>query len=506
MKKFLALILAIATMAQAAVLAAEGETQAGNEQATPTEDTTNVQVTALGADGYMDSEIYFTEDSYYIIDGRFTDFNSNGIYKATLRKTLADGGDINLLPVRTFAEAIGASIYVSDVEGSDYDIYRIINAGRTIAVDFRAGMDFLNIYNISTVNDEEIYEFDDTKDLVTPAVEYNNTSYIPFRDAISAILGVDAKSSEAYIGYVPSKDQKAFGIKVDTEGKESLPQGLENMFETMQAEVAHPVSIVKADNTTKTIWIANSYEKNDIRNFAQYLKNENLENCLFGFEGEEWLYTNEKMIEALNNNHKLLSIIPKGKAAAYKKTDKLGAQKAVYVKCDVTDVTNAAYRTTDFKYTKNIGGVDYYYNDEAALSDITYTLSYNDGKSAEIIKIGSELYYDKDNEKLGILINALSANKQFSSNSVSAQMYIQIKEAGSSETFAEGTYWIVVAGQKKNEVTGVNEETIITIFSWDSQKGKLSDISYGPQEFKKDKKGNLMIGTAYIKSAFEQEN
>ncbi len=119
-------------------------------------------------------------ETWYCVNGKYIDFNSNGIYTDTL-VTNIEGGSANLMPIRAFAESIGATLSPGNGQG----VWDVI--ADEYAINLCAGYDFINVYKMNNGQGE----FLATWKLNCPVVEHEGVTYIPFRSAICALFGVD---------------------------------------------------------------------------------------------------------------------------------------------------------------------------------------------------------------------------------------------------------------------------------------------------------------------------
>ncbi len=153
----------------------------------------------------------YNTNTWYYVDNHYIDFNSNGIPMATLCTNIGTG-DVNMLPIRGVAEALGAQIY-----SQGNDVYRIVLAGK-YSVDVKVGDNRVDVrkpvYNTT--------EYVTTLLASCPVVEYEDTIYIPFRDIVRALFvpGGTMEDTDKYISVseiVP--DSGFYRIYVSTFGK-----------------------------------------------------------------------------------------------------------------------------------------------------------------------------------------------------------------------------------------------------------------------------------------------
>lgn len=187
----------------------------------------------------IDGRAYtYNTNTWYYVNGKYIDINSNGIPIATLKTTI-EGGDVNLMPIRGIAEALGADIFY---QGND--IYRII-LYKKYAIDVKIGADMIDVREPEGNNAEYIT----TLQASCPVVEYNDTIYLPFRDVIRALFVPTGtyNDTKKYINVLEmERDIGFYRIYVSTSG---------NFDIIKKADVAHDITLF-TDEGTKVVSVA----------------------------------------------------------------------------------------------------------------------------------------------------------------------------------------------------------------------------------------------------------
>ena len=154
---------------------------------------------------------------------------------ASLKTTVPDG-DVNLMPIRGISEALGGTIYATDVA----DVYRIV-VGKKYAIDIKVGDVKIDVLKPIISYNIDSYEYSKTITASVPPVEYNDTIYLPFRDVIRALFVPDGtyKDTDRYINVTEIvKDSGFYRIYVSTEGKFNIKH---------KSEFAHDITIITKD-------------------------------------------------------------------------------------------------------------------------------------------------------------------------------------------------------------------------------------------------------------------
>lgn len=199
--------------------------------------------------------------TWYYVNNKYIDFNSNGIPMATL-KTSIPGGDVNLLPIRGVAEALGAQIY-----SQGDDIYRIVLAGK-YCCDVKAWDNRIDVRkpNGNTTT------YVTTLTASCPVVEYEDTIYIPFRDIVRALFVPDGtmEDTDKYIKVTEIVPESGFyRIYVSTVGK----------FDIVHKEkITHNITFVLPNGQKKEIAVYKGYMDDNFKKFLYrtYVSTENV--------------------------------------------------------------------------------------------------------------------------------------------------------------------------------------------------------------------------------------
>ena len=190
-------------------------------------------------------------DTWYCVNDKFIDFNSNGIYTDTLVTEVA-GGSVNLMPIRAFAESIGAEL-MAQADGGWY----IKTTDGAICV--YAGRDSMEVYKINKGVMSEAQNWR----LNCPIVEYNGVTYIPFRSAICALFGIAENKASTTDKIKVREEGTGYRIFADREYAPILKE---------KKDVAHDVRIIAPDGSEHTIAVAKKEHMVNPAYFEKYLR------------------------------------------------------------------------------------------------------------------------------------------------------------------------------------------------------------------------------------------
>lgn len=369
------------------------------------------------------------DDTWYVINGKYVDFNSNGI--ATTTRIYKN---TNFMPIRAFAEAISTDEITAKIKWAQVDgktLTRIIYGD--YAFDVLAGSEWMDLRKYNPDTDD--YDFQKSLNLKVPAELYDNTMYIPFRKAVRAVLGKYFDENGNIIdidenGEDQRRDTAEDGTDVDSEflryaeigvntGKYIIEVSTNKDFKILKdannhsitegdasdkkKEVAKPIQVLTPANETKTIWVAKENYGFNEANFEEFfvdiydgnfyaltkdsagketikeinvdLTKEKGEKISTPISGTSFISENHIIKASIDDTNKIVNISDPNKL-----TDETGKSVFAYKKVD--NVINLDKGQLYSKVTENISD----YKTNPGLYKFTYV-------EMNTIKIGDNNYY-----------------------------------------------------------------------------------------------------------------